>query len=278
MPVSDRQLSAFATKHAGQIPFDTSPRHLAGPGDARHVTHGLAAAGWTPTSDVLSPQIILQSPDRRIAVHLDPQSPSSAWWQVWAEHTDSEAGWYAEFSELVPAEMLSLFTDALIAPPPAQRPDPFEVLTSAGWVLDSATAAQSADGMCHVTQWHDPLDAQTSSWRIEVCRPGHGTPMGPRIWHAWFDSNTPEYLVQSFIDALADPAPLQRGMYDRTSHHSVVQRPSPLTPAQVVAAHVTRLNTIRKQASAARQRQRGAPATAAVRASTAPPGARRSSR
>lgn len=276
--VSERQFAAFAAKHEGQIPFDTSPRHLAGPGDARHVTHGLAAAGWSPTSDALSPEIVLQSTDRRIAVHLDPQSPTSAWWRVWAENTDSEAGWYAEFGELVPAEILSRFTDALIAPPPAQGADPFEVLVTAGWVLDSATAARSADGMCHVTKRHDPVDAQTSSWHIEVCTPGHGTPMGPRIWHAWFARNTPEHLVHTFIDALAGPAPLQRGMYDRTSHHSVVQEPSPLTPAQVVAAHVTRLNTIRKQASATRQRQRGAPATAAARASAAPPGARRSSR
>ncbi|WP_342671170.1 hypothetical protein [Streptomyces chattanoogensis] len=29
------------------IRFETRPRHLAGPADARHVTHGLAAAGWS---------------------------------------------------------------------------------------------------------------------------------------------------------------------------------------------------------------------------------------
>ncbi|MCZ4103661.1 hypothetical protein O3W51_47220 [Streptomyces sp. H39-C1] len=57
--MSARQLAAFASTHAWQIPFDTSPRHLAGPGDARHVTHGLAAAGWTPTSDplILQPHV-----------------------------------------------------------------------------------------------------------------------------------------------------------------------------------------------------------------------------
>ncbi|GAA2258345.1 hypothetical protein GCM10010415_20010 [Streptomyces atrovirens] len=65
MPVSERQLSEFADKHAWQIPFDTSPRHLAGPGDARHVTHGLAAAGWTRTSDPLSPRMVMTSPDHR---------------------------------------------------------------------------------------------------------------------------------------------------------------------------------------------------------------------
>ncbi|MFI1185791.1 hypothetical protein [Streptomyces californicus] len=51
MPLNERQLAAFADKHAWKIPFDTSPRHLAGPGDARHVTHGLAAVGWNTVSD-----------------------------------------------------------------------------------------------------------------------------------------------------------------------------------------------------------------------------------
>ncbi|MFI9341846.1 hypothetical protein ACIG0D_11325 [Streptomyces sp. NPDC052773] len=56
--MSERQLAAFADKHAWRIPFDTTPRHLAGPGDARHVTHGPAAAGWTHASDPLSPEIV----------------------------------------------------------------------------------------------------------------------------------------------------------------------------------------------------------------------------
>ncbi|MFF7337400.1 hypothetical protein ACFZAT_08660 [Streptomyces sp. NPDC008163] len=45
MPLTERLHAAFARTHATQLLHDTSPRHLAGPGDARHVTHGLAAAG-----------------------------------------------------------------------------------------------------------------------------------------------------------------------------------------------------------------------------------------
>ncbi|MGW0015648.1 DUF317 domain-containing protein, partial [Streptomyces tendae] len=81
MPVSERQLAAFADQHAGQIPYDVSPRHLAGPGDARHVTHGLAAAGWNLTSDPLSAEILLRSPDHRYRLQFDPQSHTSAWWR-----------------------------------------------------------------------------------------------------------------------------------------------------------------------------------------------------
>ncbi|MEU1629230.1 DUF317 domain-containing protein [Streptomyces sp. NPDC020096] len=91
--MSERQLAAFADHHAWRIPFDTSPRHLAGPGDARHVTHGLAAAGWTRTSDPLSPEIVLRSPDHRHSLQFDPQSATSAWWRLRAEPTGTEPGW-----------------------------------------------------------------------------------------------------------------------------------------------------------------------------------------
>ncbi|MEW2620873.1 DUF317 domain-containing protein [Streptomyces sp. NPDC048106] len=93
MPLSEQQLAPFADKHAWQIPFDTSPRHLAGPGDARHVTHGLAAAGWNAVSDPLSAEIVLRSPDLRHSLQFDPQSATSAWWRLRAETTDTEPGW-----------------------------------------------------------------------------------------------------------------------------------------------------------------------------------------
>ncbi|MFG3038088.1 DUF317 domain-containing protein [Streptomyces sp. NPDC048330] len=274
MPVSERRLAAFADKHAWRIPFDTSPRHLAGPGDARHVTHGLAAAGWTRTSDPLSPEIVLTSPDRRHSLQFDPQSATSAWWRLRAEPTDTEPGWYAEFGKLVPAEVLGSLTDALTAPPPAQRPDLFAVLESAGWLLDARNAARSTDAMCHIEQRADQSDSTAAYWHVETCEPGHGTPMGRRIWHAWFDGHTPEHLVNAFITALADPAPLQRGMYDRIAHHTAEQKPSPLSPQQVVDAHTGRLDTIGAQARATARRRTPA-ATAPAKPDTARPSARR---
>ncbi|MCC2275582.1 DUF317 domain-containing protein [Streptomyces sp. ET3-23] len=271
MPVSERQLAAFADHHAWRIPFDTSPRHLAGPGDARHITHGLAAAGWTRTTDPLSPEIVLRSPDHRHTLQFDPQSSTSAWWRLRAARTDAEPGWYAEFGELVPAEVLGHLTDALITPPPREQADLFQVLESAGWRQDTQHMADSPDGMCHVELRRDGEDA-LAGWHVETCEPGYGTPIGPRIWHAWFDSRTPAHLVDAFVTALADPAPLQRGMYERTAHHSVVQQPSLLTPQQVVEAHTARLDALRAQARAVRRQQpkaAAAPAKAGTTRATA---------
>lgn len=102
---------------------------------------------------------------------------------------------------------------------------------------------------------------------MEVNEPGHGILRGRRLWHAAFDSRTPVHLVDAFVTSLADPAPLQRGMYERTAHHSVVQEPSALTPQQVVAAHTSRLDMIRAQARAARPQQ---PPTTAQAPATSP--------
>lgn len=258
MPVSERQLAAFADQLPRRIPLDTSPRHLAGAGDARHVTHALAAAGWARTSDPFSPEIILRNPQGRCTLHFDPQSVTSAWWRLRAEPTDTEPGWYAEFGELVPAEILGRLTDALTTPPPSQPPDPFQALKSAGWLLSDAGTAHSPDRMCHVERYPDQ-ESLRGFWHVETCEPGHGTLLGPRIWHARFDGPVPDHLVGAFITGLADPAPLQRGMFDRTAHHSVVQEPSPHTPEQVVAAHANRLDAIRAQVRAARRQQPPAP-------------------
>lgn len=272
--LSERQLASFADTHLRQIPLDTSPRHLAGPGDARHVTHGLAAAGWRPTSDPLSAEIVLRSPDHRYRLQFDPQSATSAWWRLRAEPAGTERGWYAEFGELIPAEILASLTDALLAPTPTSQPDPLTVLKSAGWQIGPQNAADSPDAMCHVEQRADPDGHATAHWRVETFEPGYGSPMGPRIWHARFDSHTPEHLVTAFVTALADPAPLLRAGFDRTAHHSVVQRPSPLAPQQTVDAHTSRLNSLRAQARSAR-RQQAKPATAPAPAATARPAARR---
>lgn len=274
MPVSAQHLAAFLNEHAGRIPFDTSPRHLAGPGDARHVTHGLAAAGWTCSSDPLSPKIDLHSPDRRYSLTFDPQTPLLAWWVLQAEPTTSEHRWYAEFGGYVPAEILGRVTDALVTPPPLHHQDPFQVLEMAGWVRDSPDMAHSADDRCYLRRLPAQDDARLASWRIEACKPGHGSPMGPRIWHAYFSDTTPEHLVGAFITALADPAPLQRGMYEGLGHHSAVQRPSSLTPEQVVVAHTRRLDAIRVQARAARRQQGTTLTTAPAKAGVARSAAR----
>nr|WP_196789526.1 DUF317 domain-containing protein [Streptomyces caniscabiei] len=252
VPLSERQLAAYANKHAGRIPFDTSPRHLAGPGDARHVTHGLAAAGWSAVSDPLSAEIVLHSPDLRHRLQFDPQSATSAWWRLRAEPTDTEPGWYAEFGELVPAEVLAGFTDALIAPPP-QEADPWQPVTVAGWHRASKGTAHSPDSMCHVELRSLREFSAGPSWHVETREPDRGKFRGPSIWHAYLDERTPARLVGSFLTALTDRSPLQRGMYDRTGHYSAVQTPSALRPQQVVDAHTTRIDSLRARARSTRR-------------------------
>lgn len=273
MPLSERQLGAFTDKHAGQIPFDTSPRHLAGPGNARHVTHGLAAAGWATVSDPLSAEIVMASPDHHYRLHFDPQSATSAWWRLRAAPGDNEHGWYAEFGELVPAEILAGLTDALIAPSSPQ-PDPWQPVTSAGWQHDDAGTALSPDSLCRIE--HRPMSEfhTRPSWRIEVRASSDESFPGPRIWHAYLDEHVPDHLTSAFLGALADPHPLQRGMFDRTGHHRAVQEPSPLRPQQVVDAHTARVKTIRAQARAVR-RQQAAPATLPAPTTAVQPAARR---
>ncbi|MFJ9900703.1 DUF317 domain-containing protein [Streptomyces sp. NPDC091280] len=262
MPVNGQQIAAFADTHLRRIPLDVSPRHLAGPGDGRRVTHGLAAAGWQRTSDVLSPEIILSSPDHRYSLQFDPQSATSTWWTLRAGPAGDELGWHATFAELVPAEVLAAMTDALLAAPhPTGESDLFRTLRSANWPTDPENTAHSPDGMCHVE--HRFNDGHlTRFWTVDVYAPGQDTPWGRRLWHASFTGSTPLHLVNAFVAALADPAPLQRGMFDRTANHSAVRQPSQLTPQQVVAAHTGRLDAIRAQARAARRQHPGPRPTA----------------
>ncbi|MFG2924213.1 DUF317 domain-containing protein [Streptomyces sp. NPDC048305] len=258
MSLTERQIAAFADKQAGQIPFDTSPRHLAGPGDARHVTHGLAAAGWTTSSDPLSSEIVMRSPDHRHVLQFDPQSATSAWWRLHAEASDTEPRWYAEFGALVPAEVLAGLTDALLEPA-SSPPDPWGQVDRAGWHRDEAGAAHSPDAMCHIERrtlsgFHD-----RPSWHIQTRDARDVQFPKPLIWHAYFDEHTPARIVGAFFTALTDQAPVQRGLFDQTAHHRAVQERSHLHPQQVVDAYTARMKANRAQARIAR-RQQTAPA------------------
>ncbi|MCP9213059.1 DUF317 domain-containing protein [Streptomyces cucumeris] len=253
VPLSERQLAAFADKQATQIPYDTSPRHLAGPGDARHVTHGLAAAGWNAVSDPLSAEFVLVSPDLRHRLQFDPQSRTSAWWRLRAEPVGTEPGWYAEFGEHVPSEVLAGLTDALVAQTPTEPKGPLAVLDAAGWLIDGRGVAYSDHPSCKVERlpgqgagtvpWREQVRV---AWNIVVSDlPTDVGSRGTHLWHAAFHRYTPERLVTAFLKALTDPAPLQRGLFDCTATYGVTQKPSPLTPQQTVDAHTTRVKALR---------------------------------
>lgn len=250
MPVSDRQLAEFADSHAWDILFDTSPRHLAGPGDGRHVTHGLAASGWTRTSDPLSPEMVLRSPDHRYDLQFDAQYPTSARWRLRAKRTDIRPGWYAEFGALIPAEVLGAVTDALVAPAAAQRRDPLDAATAAGWLRDTQDTATSPDAACRIERGlpYDE-DVEAMSWHMRACEPGQT--LG-KLWHAAFDAHTPLHLVDAFVAALADPTPLQRSTFDRTAHGAVLET-SRLSGQHVVNAHTARVRALAAQTGTARR-------------------------
>jgi hypothetical protein len=170
-------------------------------------------------------------------------------------------------------------SDALVAPSPTKPNTPLAVLEAAGRLVDSRGSAHSDPPGCRVERrtengngtvpWHEPARV---SWHIEAHDNPGPTTVDPRLWHAWFDGHTPEHLVTAFVTALADPAPLQRAMLDRTARYSVVQQPSPLPPQQTAAAHTTRINSLRAQARSAHRQQQTKPVPAPA---TTQPAARR---
>ncbi|MFE6979275.1 DUF317 domain-containing protein [Streptomyces sp. NPDC057682] len=274
--LSSQQVTAFADELATQVPYDTGPRHLAGPGDARHVTHGLAAAGWDTVSDPLSPKVILVSPDRRHHLQFDPQPRSSARWRLRAESAHSKPGWHAEFGAHVPAEVLAGLTDALVARTHVRSPSPLSELDAAGWLIDGRGMAYTDN--CTVERHSGqgprtvPWDQQGPvAWYISVrdLPPDIGS-SGTHLWHATFHRGTPEHLVAAFFTALVDTAPLQRGLVDPTATYGVTQDRSPLTAEQTADAYTRRIKAIRARARSAHRRQTHS-ATATVPPKPVPP-------
>lgn len=93
-----QQLDVFADDHTG-ILDDIAPRYLAGPGDARHITHALAAAGWKVRSDPLAPVVDLVSPDLRYRLRHEPQTMAGG--AVWRLRSDDpHEHWYAQFTAI----------------------------------------------------------------------------------------------------------------------------------------------------------------------------------
>ncbi|MGW4289671.1 DUF317 domain-containing protein [Streptomyces sp. NPDC004673] len=151
------------------------------------------------------------------------------------------------------------------------------MLDAAGWLIDGRGIAHSDPPGCRVERQPDhgvgtvPWREQVrAAWHIEVRdRPAAGG-RGTHLWHAFFQGDTPEHLVTAFITALADPAPLQRGVFDRTATHNVTHRPSTLTPQQRVDAHTNRVTALRAQARSALRTQSKLPTPPAAASSTQP--------
>jgi hypothetical protein len=263
MPVSEGQLASFAAAHEAKILFDTSPRHFAGPGDGRHVTHGLAAAGWALVSDPLNPLMVLRDDyDRQLI--LDGTSHLH-YWTLQSHAVGEEPRWYASFGYRTPVEIVAAVTDALVIPPAegAEAADPWQTVRDAGWPVTSERQAHSPDGLCRISRLDDDLGPDP--WYVEVREYQHEH--APLWWRGMFHGDTPVRLVNAFVAALTDSAPLLRGQYGDGVHHQAVQEPSRRTGRQLVEAHAERLDVVRGQVRAARRRA----ARSGAKPTTSPP-------
>ncbi|MGW6454410.1 DUF317 domain-containing protein [Streptomyces sp. NPDC055078] len=245
------QVDRFAAENTGFLD-DVSPRYLAGPGDARHVTHALAAAGWRVRSDPLAPVVDLISPDHRYRLRHEPQTMAGG--AIWSLHSDApEAYWYAQFTA-IPVEILAGLTDQLFLPPPAVGPyGVWDLLADADWSQTShgdGTVARSPSGMVSVKHRQITTGYESRAWRIEA-RPAPDE--GPRIWGAWIVYEPPPHLITGLAAALTDPSPLQRTWAQPEAHYSARRTESRVTPQAYVKAHRTRVDAVRARVRAARR-------------------------
>lgn len=228
-----------------RIWFDTTPRHLAGPGDPRHVTQALRAGGWKNFGDPDLPHVVLASPDHQHTLVLEPTPDTSgAWWRI------SSQRWYASFGGNTPAEILAGFTDALLRTAPEADPGIWPTLQAAGWTYERDERgnehARHPDGIT-IMERAATLTSDYYSWKAEVALP---TGLGGHrmMWHAYFDDRTPRHLLAAFATALVDPAPVARGHYDVPHSHLVTQVERGAQGEQLAAAHEARLKASRAAA------------------------------
>ncbi|MFG2488002.1 DUF317 domain-containing protein [Streptomyces virginiae] len=250
MAVGPAQRASYANDHHTKIPFETAPRHLAGPGDPRHVTHALLAAGWTLTSAPGDPRIALTGPDEaRHQMVIDPFA-SGSWWRI----RSVDWTWYASFDRMVPAEIIAGFTDRLLEGPRRGDAGPWERMEAAGWTVDrhpdGAGQAHSPDPHPILVELR-PISGDVPdrlAWRIQA-DPEHG---GPPIWGTWISGSVPDHLMAGLVEQLVSTAPVLRGMHD-LDHYGARQNPSPLTSEQAVEAHFTRIDAARARARSRRR-------------------------
>ncbi|MEU3553372.1 DUF317 domain-containing protein [Streptomyces fragilis] len=205
--------------------LETSPRHLAGQGDARYITRALRAAGWRASTDPDRPSVALTSTDRRHTVVLEPgPNDLKPWWHI---HGATEHGsWHAEFTAHTPVEILSALTDSLDHPVSAHdNEDVWTVFTAAGWSYErddlDTEIARHPYRTLRVSRW----TASTTDhfhWTVEATFPDPG--LGADIvWRASLDDTTPPHLLHALAQALTSDAPALREMFDVPHTHLVTQ-------------------------------------------------------
>ncbi|MFC9485996.1 DUF317 domain-containing protein [Streptomyces hydrogenans] len=254
--IDSRQRDAFANDYLGKLGSPISPRYLAGPGDPRHITHALCAAGWTVHSDPLHPVIHMKSPGQEHDLIFKP-SPHHfhGWWKV--NSTLGPDPWYASFSGDAPVEIIAGLTDALVHPAPDNASgDMTSILAARGW-----THTADADGGHKVVSPERTTVAERRvspsmglcGWEIEAAR--NSGPYGPEgfLWRASLDPRAPDHVLSAVATALSDPAPALRPRFE-------IDEGPPLHVSQEVEIGTRIVTEHRKRLAKARQHRPAPPA------------------
>ncbi|MFD3997400.1 DUF317 domain-containing protein [Streptomyces sp. NPDC058583] len=245
-----RQLDAFTHEYASKLGSPVSPRYLAGPGDPRHITHALCAAGWSVPCDPLHPVIRMRSPDQQHELVFKPSAQYPRGW--WTVHSGlGPDPWYATFSGDTPVEIVAGLTDALFRSEPEEdaREDFAVILAEHGWTHTTDELGGhrilSPDRTTVAEQRISPSMGRCG-WEIAVAR-NHG-PYGPEgsLWHASLDIRTPAHVLGAVATALSDPAPVPRPRFaiDESPHLTVGREIE--IGEQIATAHQKRLVEARR--------------------------------
>ncbi|MFD3760490.1 DUF317 domain-containing protein [Streptomyces sp. NPDC058622] len=244
----NEDLRAFAEDKKGKFHCEVSPRHLAGAGDPRHITHALRAAGWRHGGDRGLPQVSLTSPDRSLSLSLDLLSPYHAW-SVGTAQAFVPGYWRAGFASSTPVEIISGLTDSLIRPAPAHAPaDVWASLAAAGWDIgvEQHWREASAPGQgLKIKQFgSERRDDDYFWWQIQAVGESYGGGV-EGVWSASLDHTTPPHVMAGLIEELTNPAGVLRGSHDHGAHYRAAHGDMVAAGPEIVATHTVRMDAAR---------------------------------
>ncbi|MFI7337145.1 DUF317 domain-containing protein [Streptomyces sp. NPDC050085] len=262
MTTPDRFFPTLARDPRDAAPFAVTPRHLAGPGDPRHITHYLSAAGWRDHSVPRYPHVLLEAPDRRTRLTLEPgaENPITSNPVAWQLHGTVQH-WYAAFSSLTPVEIIAGFTDTLTGPPPAAAPGVSDVLAERGWSEHYRGIESMASDEEDVLLSRE----DDESWLIEAGTPHPAGGIHKVMWEARLVGQVPAHALAGLAATLSAPQPLLRHQTN-IIHPKAVIRNTEVQGEDLQRRHERRLASARTAARTARR-----PAPPALKAA-APPG------
>ncbi|GAA0285930.1 hypothetical protein GCM10010302_25260 [Streptomyces polychromogenes] len=234
--------------HAGSLEHEyvlAAPVALAGSGASRTVSESLdAAVGWSKAI-AFGTDAYYTSPCQRVRIANPVESHYGGWTIAFAEDALGVPDWIATLGRETPAEVVSAFTDALVAGLGNSFRDhllggalfvptgPAALLAEQGWepaprqsgahfqvAPDGHAAYRIRLGPAHT--YDELMDPELSTWRLS----GGPDPLTAPTWQAYFTAGTPQHLIAASAKALADPEPVSRYV------HAIPERHPPLVTTQ----------------------------------------------